>query len=50
MSVSFLIVATVLLFSVGIIWSKKDIPNLLIKMTFYGVAFWGAFLIFRIFA
>lgn len=50
MSVSFLIVATVMLFSVGLIWSKKDVPNFLIKMTFYGVGFWGAFLIFRTFA
>lgn len=49
MSISFLIVATILLFIMGVVWSKKDFLNLLVKLTFYGVSFWGVFLIFRTF-
>jgi len=41
----FIVVATLVVLFMGIIWSNKGWLNILIKMTMFGITFWGAYII-----
>lgn len=41
---TYTLIAVIAFFILGIIWSKKDFVNFLIKLFFFGMAFAGAFL------
>jgi xanthine/uracil/vitamin C permease (AzgA family) len=43
--VSYLVISAILLTLLGVIWTRKDIPNLLIKCIMLGIALWGWFMV-----
>lgn len=41
---SFIITASIIFGLLGLIWSRKDLFNLLIKAAFFGIMIWGILL------
>lgn len=41
---AFLIAASILLFGVGVIWSREHVVNVLFKLMFLGMGIWGGIL------